>query len=164
MPFIRSADEDAAVKHTGRGVLCAGGLRTSLVEHYKPDKLVKLMNFDLPGNAKGKDGLLSTVEQVLKYSVNTWDQGFLDKLYASTNAVGVISELLLAVLNTNVSGSQDFVNPSTDPSRSTFSKSLQLCRSSRRQPRKHSPISLVSMVIMLVAYPPREEVPLTQHQ
>jgi hypothetical protein len=25
----------------------------------------------------------------LKYSVNTWDQGFLDKLYASTNAVSV---------------------------------------------------------------------------
>jgi glutamate decarboxylase len=61
--------------------------RTSLVEHYKPEKLAKLMNFDLPGNGKGKDGLLETVEQVLKYSVNTWDQGFLDKLYASTNAV-----------------------------------------------------------------------------
>jgi len=73
------------------------------VEHHKPEKLVNLMKFDLPGNGKGKDGLLSTVEQVLKYSVNTWDQGFLDKLYASTNAVGVISELLLAVLNTNVS-------------------------------------------------------------
>lgn len=42
------------------------------------------------------------VQDVLKYSVNTWDQGFLDKLYASTNAVGVVSELLLSVLNTNV--------------------------------------------------------------
>jgi glutamate decarboxylase len=45
------------------------------------------MNFDLPGDGKGKDGLLATVDQVLKFSVNTWDQGFLDKLYASTNAV-----------------------------------------------------------------------------
>lgn len=27
------------------------------------------------------------VERVLRYSVNTWDQGFMDKLYASTNAV-----------------------------------------------------------------------------
>jgi glutamate decarboxylase len=34
----------------------------------------------------GKDGLLDAIQQVLKYSVNTWDQGFLDKLYASTNA------------------------------------------------------------------------------
>jgi hypothetical protein len=42
------------------------------------------------------------VEKILRYSVNTWDQGFLDKLYASTNAVGVIAELILAVLNTNV--------------------------------------------------------------
>lgn len=46
---------------------------------------------------------MKLVSSVLKYSVNTWDQGFLDKLYASTNAVGVVSELLLAVLNTNVS-------------------------------------------------------------
>ena len=48
---------------------------------------MSLMNFDLPINGHGKDGLLSTVERVLKYSVNTWDQGFLDKLYSSTNAV-----------------------------------------------------------------------------
>jgi len=45
------------------------------------------MDFKLPVEGKGKEGLLQTVEQVLKYSVNTWDQGFLDKLYASTNAV-----------------------------------------------------------------------------
>jgi len=30
---------------------------------------------------------MTLVETILKYSVNTWDQGFLDKLYASTNAV-----------------------------------------------------------------------------
>ncbi|KAF2129784.1 glutamate decarboxylase-like protein 1 [Dothidotthia symphoricarpi CBS 119687] len=39
---------------------------------------------------------------IFKYSVNTWDQGFMDKLYASTNAVGLVSELVLATLNTNV--------------------------------------------------------------
>ncbi|KAF2634074.1 glutamate decarboxylase-like protein 1 [Massarina eburnea CBS 473.64] len=44
---------------------------------------------------------METVEKVLGYSVNTWDQGFMDKLYASTNAVGLVSELLLATLNTN---------------------------------------------------------------
>ncbi|RDW67852.1 hypothetical protein BP6252_09248 [Coleophoma cylindrospora] len=103
IPFIRSADEDAASKSSGHGLSIAGGEpRTSLLEHHKPEELVKLMKFDLPSNGKGKEGLLETVEQVLKYSVNTWDQGFLDKLYASTNAVGVISELILAVLNTNV--------------------------------------------------------------
>jgi hypothetical protein len=49
------------------------------------------MKFELPGNGKGKEGLLATVEQLLKYSVNTWDQGFLDKLYSSTNAVRILS-------------------------------------------------------------------------
>lgn len=39
--------------------------------------------------AGGKDGLVGIVEKVLKYSVNTWDQGFMDKLYASTNAVSI---------------------------------------------------------------------------
>ncbi|KAH7370048.1 glutamate decarboxylase-like protein-like protein 1 [Rhexocercosporidium sp. MPI-PUGE-AT-0058] len=103
IPFIRSADEDAPSKHTGHGLaIPGGGPRTALIEHHKPEKLAQLMNFDLSGDGKGKEGLLATVEQVLQYSVNTWDQGFLDKLYASTNAVGVISELLLAVLNTNV--------------------------------------------------------------
>ncbi|PSS06973.1 hypothetical protein M430DRAFT_129307 [Amorphotheca resinae ATCC 22711] len=103
IPFIRSADEDAATKHTGHGLSIPGGKpRTALVEHHQPEELVKLMDFKLPVEGKGKEGLLQTVEQVLKYSVNTWDQGFLDKLYASTNAVGLISELLLATLNTNL--------------------------------------------------------------
>ncbi|KAK8910051.1 hypothetical protein QC760_001030 [Botrytis cinerea] len=103
IPFIRSADEDATTKHTGHGkAIPGGGPRTTLLEHHKPEKLLQLLDFNLPINGRGKHGLLSTVEQVLKYSVNTWDQGFLDKLYASTNAVGIISELILAVLNTNV--------------------------------------------------------------
>ena len=81
IPFIRLADEDAAIKYTGHSP------RSTLVEQHKPEKLVNLIKFDLPSKGKGKDGLLETVEQVLRYSVNTWDQGFLDKLYASTNAV-----------------------------------------------------------------------------
>jgi glutamate decarboxylase len=88
IPFIKSADADAATKHTGHGLaIPGGGPRTVLVEHHKPQKLVELMNFHLPGEGQGKEGLLKTVEQVLHYSVNTWDQGFLDKLFASTNAV-----------------------------------------------------------------------------
>ncbi|TGO09045.1 hypothetical protein BTUL_0181g00060 [Botrytis tulipae] len=103
IPFIKSADEDALTKHTGHGkAIPGGGPRTTLLEHHKPAKLLQLLDFNLPINGKGKEGLLSSIEQVLKYSVNTWDQGFLDKLYASTNAVGIISELILAVLNTNV--------------------------------------------------------------
>jgi len=88
IPFIRSADENAATKHTDHELaIPGGGPRTVLLEHHKPEKLVSLMNFNLAGPGEGKEGLLRTVEQVLRYSVNTWDQGFLDKLYASTNAV-----------------------------------------------------------------------------
>jgi len=48
------------------------------------------LELDLPEESGGKDGLMVLVEKVLRFSVNTWDQGFLDKLYASTNAVGHI--------------------------------------------------------------------------
>ena len=79
-----------------------GAPRTALVEHHKPQKLEQLLNLELPQSGKGKEGLLKSISDVLQYSVNTWDQGFLDKLYASTDAVGVVSELVLAVLNTNL--------------------------------------------------------------
>ena len=104
-PFIAAADTDALTKHTGHGLaIPGGGPRTALVEHHAPLKLQSLLKDDLEIKeaAGGKEGLLEVVQQVLKYSVNTWDQGFLDKLYASTDAVGVVSELVLGVLNTNV--------------------------------------------------------------
>lgn len=48
---------------------------------------MKQLAFSLPEkDGLGRAGLLDAIQQVLKYSVNTWDQGFLDKLYASTNA------------------------------------------------------------------------------
>lgn len=73
------------------------------METFSPDELVKRLAFSLPAkNGLGREGLLETIQQLLRYSVNTWDQGFLDKLYASNTAVGVISELVLSVLNTNV--------------------------------------------------------------
>lgn len=52
-------------------------------------------------SAIDKDHLFSVIDSVLKYSVNTWHPGFMDKLYAANNPIGVISDLLLSVLNTN---------------------------------------------------------------
>lgn len=43
-------------------------------------------------DASGKKEFLSLVETIMKYSVNTWDQGFLDKLYSNTNAVSTLSK------------------------------------------------------------------------
>ncbi|KZF22331.1 PLP-dependent transferase [Xylona heveae TC161] len=113
IPFIRSADEGALTKgQTNHSTATNASLksngtstpavRTSLVEQHPPEEVVRLLNLALPDAGAGKEGLLQVVDRILKYSVNTWDQGFLDKLYASTNAVGVVSELILAVLNTNL--------------------------------------------------------------
>ncbi|KAL8912959.1 MAG: hypothetical protein Q9171_002158 [Xanthocarpia ochracea] len=103
IPFIRAADDDATAKEIGHGLSkSGGGPRTALVEHHKPQKLFQLVDPQLPDAGVGKDGFLQLVEKVLQYSVNTWDQGFMPKLYASTDAAGVASELILSVLNTNV--------------------------------------------------------------
>lgn len=89
IPFIRAADEDAATKPSGRGLTVDGSSepRPVLVESHPPKKLESLLNLQLPENGVGREGLLEVVQRILQYSVNTWDQGFMDKLYASTNAV-----------------------------------------------------------------------------
>lgn len=103
IPFIRAADEDATAKETGHGLSkSGGGPRTALVEHHKPQKLAQLLDPQLPDTGVGQDGFLQLVKKVLQYSVNTWDQGFMPKLYASTDAPGVASEIILSVLNTNL--------------------------------------------------------------
>ncbi|KAK6841257.1 hypothetical protein PG987_002117 [Apiospora arundinis] len=104
IPYVRSADEAALVKTTGQVSKDGQGRpQNTLVDTQKPAELIEKLKLSLPeAEGRGKEGLLATIQDVLKYSVNTWDQGFLDKLYASTNAVGVVSELLLSVLNTNV--------------------------------------------------------------
>ncbi|KAL2866963.1 uncharacterized protein BJX67DRAFT_372153 [Aspergillus lucknowensis] len=110
IPFIRSADHDALGSESQKsdgskrnGVLGEHDIvGTSLVDYKKPKELQRILRLNLPQQGAGQDGLIEVLRQVLQYSVNTWHQGFLDKLYASTNAPGVASELILAALNTNV--------------------------------------------------------------
>lgn len=89
IPFIKSADQAAAVKHTGNlSQNSQGQAHNVLVDALSPKELVEKLAFSLPEkDGLGREGLLDTIQQVLQFSVNTWDQGFLDKLYASTNAV-----------------------------------------------------------------------------
>ncbi|RAL15466.1 pyridoxal phosphate-dependent decarboxylase family protein [Aspergillus homomorphus CBS 101889] len=98
IPFIRSADTD---RFDSKSLTPNDHNGTSLVEYKKPEELQQLLQLSLPQEGSGQDGLVDVLRQVLRYSVNTWHQGFLDKLYASTNAPGVASELILATLNTN---------------------------------------------------------------
>lgn len=103
VPFIRAADEDVAVKPTGRGLTVDGSEpRTVLVESHPPKKLESLLDLKLPENGVGKEGLLEMVQRILQYSVNTWDQGFMDKLYASTNAVRRVDAAIHSVADTFV--------------------------------------------------------------
>ena len=41
----------------------------------------------LPEEGKGKEGLMDSIQKILQYSVNTWDQGFMDKLFSTNTPV-----------------------------------------------------------------------------
>lgn len=45
--------------------------------------------------------MLEVFGKILDNSVTTWNPGFMDKLYVGSNPIGVLSDLLLSVLNTN---------------------------------------------------------------
>lgn len=104
IPFINSADAAPIPnKYAENGISTDLNKPTpSLVDYKSPEELQRLLQLDLPSTGHGQEGLLQVLQQILRYSVNTWHQGFLDKLYASTNAPGVAAELILAALNTNV--------------------------------------------------------------
>ena len=90
IPFIRAADEAAPARAAGHLVPDEqGAARNVLVTPRTPQEVIRQLSLSLPsGEGHGKAGLLDTIRAILENSVNTWDQGFLDKLYASTNAVG----------------------------------------------------------------------------
>lgn len=92
LPFIQAADDAVPQKETGQTQVQVDGLpRNALVDLHAPEDLVKRFALSLPsGDGLGKDGVLDIVQRILQYSVNTWDQGFLDKLYSSTNAVRTV--------------------------------------------------------------------------
>ena len=93
---MRAADAAAPERASGR-ITDPSASHTALVEPLEPAALIEKLRFSLPDgegegpgegkNAPGRDRLLDLVRDVLRYSVNTWDQGFLDKLYSSTNPV-----------------------------------------------------------------------------
>jgi len=97
--FIRSADNEI-VAHQSRRSLP----RTSLVEYHPPSELASLLSNVLTTSSRplGQAGLLSALEPILRYSVNTSAPGFLDKLYAAPVPPGIAADLILSVLNTNL--------------------------------------------------------------
>lgn len=102
IPFIEASDIDAKAKINGYENTMCGGPGTALVSSHVPTELARLMHLQVPELGQGSDGLLQAIDTTLRYSVNTWNKGFMDKLYASTDAPGLAAELVLATLNTNV--------------------------------------------------------------
>ena len=68
----------------------------------QPLDLGKILDLNVPDKAGGRTSFEENLNKILKHSVNTWSQGFLQKLYGSTDPPGVASELILAFLNQNV--------------------------------------------------------------
>ncbi|POS70895.1 hypothetical protein DHEL01_v210713 [Diaporthe helianthi] len=105
IPFVREADDNAQIRAAGGGPHTASRPTNALIsgDLVPANDLHQHLCDILPSDeGLGKDGLTAAISQILRFSVNTWDQGFLDKLYSSTNAVGVVTEMLLAALNTNL--------------------------------------------------------------
>ena len=98
VPFISSADRNVFSVINNHQVTDGN----TLVEYKRPEELQEILQLELPSSGQGQAGLIRALHQILRFSVNTWHQGFLDKLYASTNPPGVAAELILATLNTNV--------------------------------------------------------------
>jgi len=72
-----------------------------VVEYHSPKELMEILGYDFHDKGVGINGILNIIRDVLKYSVNTWNPRFLYKLYAATNPIGVVSELLLGLINNN---------------------------------------------------------------
>lgn len=96
MPDIQrdktQTDLDAPSLHT----------QSSILEYHEPRDLAKILDLHAPERAGGSEAFIENVQSLFKFSVNTWHQGFLQKLYGSTDAPGVAAELVLAALNQNV--------------------------------------------------------------
>ncbi|ONH67370.1 Acidic amino acid decarboxylase GADL1 [Cyberlindnera fabianii] len=79
----------------------ASSANASVGPSFSPRELSDIVPLETPEKGYGVSGVYELFEQVLNNSVVTWHPGFLDKLYASTNPIGVISDILLSLLNTN---------------------------------------------------------------
>lgn len=75
----------------------------SLGKYHEPEFLkTQILKEELNEGIRGNEEILAkTIDNILQYSVNTWNPGFMDKLYASNTPVGLISDILLSTLNTN---------------------------------------------------------------
>ncbi|KAK5082054.1 Glutamate decarboxylase 2 [Lithohypha guttulata] len=103
--FVNKADVERN-QHLARALNSECGPHSCLVhpqsssQHDLESSLESFLNIRDTG--AGLEGLPKLIETILEYSVNTSAPGFLDKLYAAPLPPGILAELVLGVLNTNV--------------------------------------------------------------
>lgn len=100
LDFVAAADDVNAAR-ISKSTEHAPSLQLAAVRD--PADISASLKLALKEQGGGVDGVEDLVQRILDVSVNTWDHGFMHKLYSGTNAAGVASELTLAFLNTNVS-------------------------------------------------------------
>eukprot|EP00835_Amoeboradix_gromovi_P007045 NODE_1017_length_2136_cov_0.617575.p1 type:complete len:501 gc:universal NODE_1017_length_2136_cov_0.617575:277-1779(+) len=66
------------------------------------EELKRILDLNLLPSGSNLDSMIDMCQKTLKYSPSTNSKYFMDKLYAGTSAVGIIGELMIALLNTNV--------------------------------------------------------------
>lgn len=98
--FIEAADRERD-SHTKYRTINGEEL-SPLVKSKSAEELRKLLKLHFPAQGVGHAGLLSQTESILKYSVNTFAPGFLDKLYSASAPPGLAADLILSSLNTNL--------------------------------------------------------------
>jgi glutamate/tyrosine decarboxylase-like PLP-dependent enzyme len=78
---------------------------TKVIEYLPPDALIERVNIPLSTvNTKTNMTLIEVskiIEKILKYSVRTSHPRFFDKLYAGSDLIGQVSELITSITNTN---------------------------------------------------------------
>lgn len=103
--FYQKAEQEKTIHKAGEHVENLPG-GTSLVNPvsatHKALRSVLGSGLDIKDLGSGSEGLQDVLRTILKYSVNPSAPGFLDKLYAAPLPPGIVAELLLGVLNTNL--------------------------------------------------------------
>ncbi len=58
------------------GIKCIDYPESKVLEHHEPDELAEILQLELPEESPGKAAILTLLTNTLKYSANTWHQGF----------------------------------------------------------------------------------------
>eukprot|EP00730_Choanoeca_flexa_P017345 TRINITY_DN8339_c0_g1_i1.p1 TRINITY_DN8339_c0_g1~~TRINITY_DN8339_c0_g1_i1.p1 ORF type:complete len:529 (+),score=132.43 TRINITY_DN8339_c0_g1_i1:108-1694(+) len=78
-----------------------GQEETKVIEFVMPEELKKVCDVTLPEEGQGVDKSVDMIKKMLQYSVRTTHPRFMNQLFAGSDPIGQIAELVTAVLNVN---------------------------------------------------------------